>query len=237
MGLNQVQDAGDHISYGPKGSLSKKLKDWKETFVNKHMFGNVVAPEEDLYPLSHPRQLYELDHNAVQSLGPGSWLFEHVIDAYMLLLRDREEYYRSRGIQRWSQFGFMNSFFMHLGQNYVPLTNANTAWSFCNPYVNQDVGPPLHECKYIFMPVCSTNQRHFVLFLFSVEDWMVTIVDPHYNDTTYIKLHEMYSEFVKVAVCLVLKYFNFIMSFNIKKLLTNYFVHAGTFDTILFAKW
>lgn len=126
MGLNQVQDAGDHISYGPKGSLSKRLKDWKETFVNKHMFGNVVAPEGDLYPLSHPRQLYELEHNAVQSLGPGSWIFEHVIDAYMLLLRDREEYYRSRGIQRWSQFGFMNSFFMHLGQSYVPCTNVNT---------------------------------------------------------------------------------------------------------------
>lgn len=70
MDLNQVQDVGDHIFYGPKGSFTKKLKDWKEAFINENMFENVVFAKANLYHLSHPRQLYDLDHHkALYSLG------------------------------------------------------------------------------------------------------------------------------------------------------------------------
>ena len=122
------------------------------------------------------------------------------MDAYMSLLRDREEKFQLQEIQRWATFGFMASFFMHLGKGAMSEHDPNLAANFCESYVQPPVGPPLHECDYIFMPVCITHNRHFILLIFAVKDWKISILDPLYNDTSYIKLTEMYSEYVQVAV-------------------------------------
>lgn len=82
----------------------------------------------------------------------------------------------------------------------VPPTEQNRAANFRSSYVQPIVGPPLHECDYIFMSLCVLGNQHFILLIFSVEDWIITILDPFYNDTPFIKLQEMYNEYVEVAV-------------------------------------
>lgn len=43
--------------------------------------------QKQIYIICHIRQLYDLDHHkALYSLGLENWIFEHVLDAYMLLL-------------------------------------------------------------------------------------------------------------------------------------------------------
>ena len=117
----------------------------------------------------------------------------------MSLLHDHEEKFQLQGIQRRATFGFIASFFIHLGKGKMSEHDPNCVANFCELYVQPQVRPPLNECDYIFMPVYITHNRYFILLIFTVKDQKISILDPLYNDTPYVKLTDMYKEYVKVA--------------------------------------
>lgn len=193
---------GDDVpveEYGSKGSITKRLRGQKIAMMNENFFTPTPANPQ-LFPIEHPQQWYTLSHEEMNSLQPGIWLYETVMDAYMCLLRDREVKFQREGINRWAKFGFMPSFFMHLGKGALSVGDQIRGDNFCQSYVTPPAGPPLHECDFIFMPICVPSNSHFILLTFMVSSWRVSILDPLYNDTPYIKLTEMYKEYVDVAV-------------------------------------
>lgn len=149
------------------------------------MFFGPTLVDPALFPIEYPRTWYNLNHEEFGTLRLDFWLYEHVLDAYMQLLRDREEKYRQAEIYRWTRFAFMGSLFMLLRKNCVPPSEQSRVANFCTSYIEPIMGP-LHECDYIFLPLCVPGNRHFILLLFAVRDWKINIIDLLYNDTPYI---------------------------------------------------
>lgn len=89
------------------------------------------------------------------------------MDAYMILLRDRADKYQQAGKYRWVSFYYMPSFFIHLGKNHVLVTQINQAKPFVRPFITPDVSVSINESDYILMPMCNSDNIHFILLIFT----------------------------------------------------------------------
>lgn len=162
----------------------------------------------------HPDSVYKLEFKDVNCLRPNGWLWAHILDAYILLLRDREAKMRSEGIQRWALFYFMPTYFAGLGTQHLlsaRVSNATTL-KFLRSYINPSVGAPIHECHYIFVPFINESNSHFCLFIWSVNKWKVMLFDPLNDDKPLMPLSQLYQKYFVVVVSSLIYYLFFISS-------------------------
>lgn len=79
------QNVEGEVDFLVKGSLTKPLSLVKVHWLDSYFFGPVLLDFTD-FLIVHPCKFYSSTHECVFSLLRQTWVWEHVVDAYMMLL-------------------------------------------------------------------------------------------------------------------------------------------------------
>ncbi|XP_063941643.1 uncharacterized protein LOC108198076 [Daucus carota subsp. sativus] len=142
---------------------------------------------------------YSLNWKQIQTLKPGYWVQDDVVNAYLELvkIRDFETFGKCPAAKKYF---FAPSFFFcraiyhcqdlkdHLNSKATEELAEQVA--FFEQFKRQVVGPNLVDCDYAFFPACWEN--HWILFVVDVQKSKVSIIDSLYSESVGRSYKDMY---------------------------------------------
>ena len=182
-----------------EGTSSQALNQTKVDWLKTHWWSGGPIEKADL-----PQFCSEA---SVRSLEPGNLVEDSIIDEYCKLLKTRELmlYIDSDTV---ASYYFMNPWFFQVMATYHskkknPLRGKASEWDKfdgdCKAYGTLDKGARnITNYTYILMPV--STEGHWLLFLWSVKDYRVTLFDSLRDDAPLMSLREVYAKEYYVVV-------------------------------------
>ena len=176
-----------------KGHPLKPLNQTKVDWLKTHWWSGGPIEKDDL-----PQFCSEA---SVRSLEPGNLVEDSIIDEYCKLLETRELMLYIDSDTAASYY-FMNPWFFQVMATYHstkknPLRRKASEWSKfdtdCKAYGTLDKGArKITDYSYILMPVATDG--HWILFLWSIKYYRVTLFDSLRDDAPLMSLREVYAK-------------------------------------------
>ncbi|XP_063945818.1 uncharacterized protein LOC135151355 [Daucus carota subsp. sativus] len=181
-----------------KGHLLKPLNQSKVDWLQAHWWSGQPIDLADIPTHCKERSL--------RSIAPGNLVEDSIVDEYCKLVMERDRMYYSQS-EKAARFYYMSPWFAPLMISYHIkkknlLKRTAKEWAQfdtdCVSYGTMDKGAiKCCDFDYIIIPIATDG--HWILFLWSVKDFRITLFDSLYDDAPCMSLRELYrKEFVVV---------------------------------------
>lgn len=177
-----------------KGSLVKPLKSQKVAWLKNNWWECEKASN---VPSG-------CDPIAIVTLQPSEQVEDSIVDSYFQLLERRERNLFDHEGCGAVKYYFMSPWFFQVMASYHcknmkknPLKRKSNEWDAIDndfrSYGTIERGSKkITDFDYILMPVATDN--HWILFLWSIKDFRVSLFDPLRDDTPFMSLKDLYKK-------------------------------------------
>lgn len=175
------------------------------------------------------------DRAAIVSLKPGEQLEDSIVDTYCTLLYNRErELFGHDGCGAVKYYFLSPWFFQLMGSFHLknmtknPFKRKGKEWTaidkdFTSYGTKENGAIKVTDFDYIIMPVATGG--HWILFLWSIKDFRVSLFDPLRDNAPFMGLKEIYKEEFYVVV-----YFIFFFSISSRQFMLLFNDNSCLFD-------
>lgn len=171
---------------------------------------------ENWWECDKPRNLpINCNAKAVVSLKPGNEVLDTIVDCYTVLLERRENTLFAHQDGAVKYYFMSPWFFQVMGAHHCKPMKKNPAkrkaseWAAIDAdfraYGTKEGATMVTNCDYIIMPVATGG--HWILFLWSIQNFRVSLFDPLRDDTPYMKLKQIYKTEFYIVVYFIFLFF------------------------------